>query len=262
MSTLITTEPASGWPSTSLRQFFLYDTNHPASIEASVVAANSDAQTFIVTCPSSCDSSEFPKQTITHISGSSWAGERTWKGTTTNWGCNLGSGSDDEIPDQYGRCSVTTIDGSGISGDFGDRAVNSCFVFARSVPAYITGGMDEMYEIYPYYWSTIDAEGLISANSEEMASMSCPATAADGQTLASETVTSTAESTAEGSESQSRPAAETASQTEATTSKGSSETASASSTPTETEASSGSFGKPINMVLLVGSALLGAWACL
>ncbi|KAH6996504.1 hypothetical protein BKA56DRAFT_609744 [Ilyonectria sp. MPI-CAGE-AT-0026] len=262
MSTLITTEPASGWPSTSLRQFFLYDTNHPASIEASVVAADSDAQTFVVTCPSSCDSSEFPKQTITHISGSSWAGERTWKGTTTNWGCNLGSGSDDEIPDQYGRCSATTIDGSDISGDFGDRAVNSCFVFARSVPAYITGGMDEMYEIYPYYWSTIDAGGLISANSEQMASMNCPATTADGQTPASKTDTSRAESTAEGSESQSRPAAETASQTEATTSAVSSETASASSTPTETEATSGSFRTPINMFLLVGSILLGAWACL
>ncbi|KAF7539747.1 hypothetical protein G7Z17_g12353 [Cylindrodendrum hubeiense] len=252
MSTLITKEPASGWPSTSLRPFFLYDTNHPASIEASVVAANSESQTFIVTCPSPCASSDFPEQTITHVSGSSWAGERTWEGVTTSWGCNLGSGGSDTIPDQNGECNATTINGGDIRGVIREKAVNSCFVAARSVPAYITGGMDKMYDIYPYYASSIDAEGWISFKSEDLASMGCSVATTEEITEVEATTTkpSAPESTAE--DSKSTATAGTASQTEAKTAGESDETTPAAPTQTGEDAPSGSFRTPISLVALVG----------
>ncbi|KAH7136454.1 hypothetical protein EDB81DRAFT_79830 [Dactylonectria macrodidyma] len=258
MSTvIITEEPASGWPSTSLRPFFLYDTNHPASIAASVVAADTSSSTYVVTCPSSCAASDFPEQTITHIAGSSWAGERTWEGATTSWGCNLGTGGDDVLSDQYGECSATTVFEGETKGHVGESAVNSCFVIARSVPAYITDGMDKVYAVHPYYMSSLDAEGYISANSEEMASLGCVITATETGTDLATTKASATGSAAERSESTTAP--ETTSHAVVETSGESGETAASTSASTETDAPSGSSRVSVNLAALVGLLLLGTW---
>ncbi|KAH7160305.1 hypothetical protein B0J13DRAFT_540937 [Dactylonectria estremocensis] len=261
MSTvLITEEPASGWPSTSLRAFFLYDTNHPASIAASVVAVDTSSSTYVVTCPSSCVASDFLEQTITHIAGSSWAGERTWEGTTTSWGCNLGTGGDDVLSDQYGECSATTVSGGKTKGDVGESSVNSCFVIARSVPAYITDGMDKVYAVHPYYISSLDADGYISAISEELLSLGCGIMKTEETTEPAITEPSATDSAAEGRESTAAP--EPTSHTVAETSRNSGETAVSTSVSTETDAPSSSSRVSVNLAALVGLLLLGTWLLL
>lgn len=162
--------PRSAWPETSFRQFFVYETAHPQSLSASVIQANSDRQTYLVT------GQDFPVQTITHASGSSWAGEHTHGGSLTSWGCALGSGSDDVLSDQYGVCHATTVAANERLEPGSSTAVNSCFVEARSVLVFITAGMDKMYSDFPYVQETWLPEQYISAQSEALASLNCPAT--------------------------------------------------------------------------------------
>ncbi|KAJ4322604.1 hypothetical protein N0V84_004741 [Fusarium piperis] len=248
----INTLPRSEWPSTSMRAFFLYDTDHPASIEASVVAADRSHSTYIVTCPSSCAPSAFPEQTITHIEGSSWLGERTWDGTTTRWGCRLGNGGSDILTDQYGWCSAVTAAKGEVTEFPKSTAVNTCYVSIRSVPAIITAGMDKIYEDSGYIEPKLDAEAFNSLYKAELSSMGCLTTAT--------TTTEESKSTAEASKGdESKTARETGSVAEATTTGGSEAEGTAAPTPTETSNKSPKMS--VNKLAIMGSLLLGAWAC-
>lgn len=250
----ITSLPRSEWPSTSLRAMFLYDTDHPVSLEASVVAADRSHSTYIVTCPSTCETSDFPEQTITHIGGSSWLGERTWDGTTTRWGCRLGNGGRDILADQYGWCSAVTAT-KGEATEFPkSTAVNTCYVSIRSVPAIITAGMDKIYKDAGYYDLGFDADDWVSRYPLELSSKGCLTTA----TTTAEESKSTAKAPKEADES--KTARETGSAAEATTTgEAEADNTTASTTPTET--ANKSLKMSVNKLVVMGSLLLGAWAC-
>lgn len=251
----INTRLSSELPSTSFRPFFLYDTDHPVSVEASVVAADSSHSTYLVTCPSSCASSAFPEQTITHIEGSSWLGERTWDGTTTRWGCRLGNGGRDTLTDQYGWCSAATA-AKGEAIEFPKpTAVNTCYVSVRSVAGVVTAGMDKIYKDRGYLEPALDADAWVSLYPAALSSMGClPMTTTTTITGESK---STAEATKEGDGS--KTARETGSAAEATTTEGSDADSTAASTPTETANKSPKMS--VNKLVILGSLLLGAWAC-
>ncbi|KAF4998859.1 hypothetical protein FDECE_11672 [Fusarium decemcellulare] len=250
---------------TALRMLFLYDTNHPVSLSATILAAETSSTTYIVTCPSSCEPSDFPKQTITHLEGSHWAGERTWAGATTRWACDLGNGGDDILTDQLGWCSARTIEGDQEDGDSKSRAVNSCFVYARSVPAYITGDPDDvrMAGRGSPYSTTYDADDLISAVSERRQSLNCPTTTASVEKT-TETGQAETDATAEASrdKDESKTAAETGSATETGTGTtgGSAGDETTSTASAETSAPNGSRKVSVNKIAVIGCLLLGLWA--
>ncbi|KAM5348321.1 hypothetical protein ACJ41O_008145 [Fusarium nematophilum] len=257
----LTPLPRSEWPSTSLRPMFLYDTNHPVTLDASVIAAQSGSTTtYLVTCPSSCAPSDFPEQTITHVSGSSWAGERTWAGATTRWGCKLGNGGGGILTDQYGWCTALTTKGGDITGNSKQRAINSCFVEARSVPVHITDGMDKLYKVDTYYDIGIDAEGLLSAWSETLKSMNCPITTATTEDDA-EATSSAAEASKWNEESRTATATATTAAGETTADEAESTADETASNPAAetTTGSNGSTSMSMNKLVVIGSVLLGAW---
>ncbi|KAF4486084.1 hypothetical protein CGGC5_v005389 [Colletotrichum fructicola Nara gc5] len=129
------------------RFFFVYDSHPTGSLEASVVSYDPTDTTYQVACPTAneaCQDEGYYPVNITHHQGSLWAGTNTvTAGTTKFWSCDLGTGSDDVLSDQYGWCSVGTTSGS--STMTGARSpVNTCFVEARSVVVAITAGLDKL----------------------------------------------------------------------------------------------------------------------
>lgn len=190
------TYPTTG-PSSSFRALFLYDTTHPVSVVASVIAATSSSTEYLVTCPSSCPSSSFPEQTVTHQSGSLWEGRRTWDGTTTQWLCRLGNSGRDVLEDQNGNCWDITHTGDGPVTTPAPTPVDTCFVYARSVPAHITAGMGKIYKYQPYYKEN-DPEMFTSALSEAMESLGCPTIGSKTEKTVAETGTGTVTETGTG----------------------------------------------------------------
>lgn len=229
------------------RNFFLYDTNHPASLEASVITADRSTSTYLVTCGgASCAPTAFPEQTIIHISGSSWAGERSASGTITSWGCNLGTGTDDVLSDQGGWCSAATVAAEDKLGDMSSSAVDLCFVFERSAVMHITAGLtavctDTALGCGETALGTELASIISSANSQALSSLSCPMTTG---------------SASGGSETRTAATSISASQASRT----SLSTVSASATGDSQDSGSPRLAR--GLVLLFGSAVLVAWISL
>ena len=181
---LSTTDPAS-WPTTAVRNFFLYDTEHPITLVASVISAGDDTRTYLVTCDAPCSSDDFPAQTITHASGSSWAGERVAGGSRTSWACDLGVGGPvtaSFAPDHAGYCQDKTVDADEKHVDLGtisSSAINTCFLESRSVPVSITAGVTKLYDGGDGPLPSQDPKDLISARSENLTSLSCKTTSSE-----------------------------------------------------------------------------------
>ncbi|KAJ6444323.1 DUF300 domain protein [Purpureocillium lavendulum] len=159
--------PTSEWPATPSRLFFIYDNPQAStafSYHASPVAVKPSFATCVVTCASPCPDGAIPTQTITHISGSSWAGEYTVDGAATSWGCNLGQGSDDVLPDQYGECFYTTAakrgDKIGDAGGATSTPINKCFAMRRSAVVLITADQDKWNSLEPPYQAPVDPKEL------------------------------------------------------------------------------------------------------
>lgn len=252
-----TTLPRSEWPSTSGRAFFFYQTKAPATIYASVVNAassdDSEEATFMVTCGgTSCDN--FPVQTITHANGSSWAGRHEATGTVTSWGCNLGSGSEDTIPNQLGICSSATA-AVGAKLDMSKQtAVNECFVDSRSAYVILTAGVEKMYSLYPPMSGDETAEQWSARWKQDFDSSVCPA-----GTSATATPNAAQPSQTSSSASGKSPQTAQASPTAPSPSKPTTATSSGANAAKSTGKNDGlSSGSSRSLVLLFGSALLGA----
>lgn len=180
-------------PSSDYRFFFVLDPNAPLSLVGSVIEARTEDSeryaTVLVTCaPGSGCPTDFPEQTITHLKGSSWAGEYAISGTTTTWGCDLGQGSDDTLPDQGGWCSSATVASAEEMGltDRSTRtgtntrtrteaAVNTCFVDARSKLVFVTAGNDKWSIVEPTK-PTLPPESYLKKRLEWLKSLHCPMT--------------------------------------------------------------------------------------
>ncbi|TEA22736.1 hypothetical protein C8034_v001206 [Colletotrichum sidae] len=148
---------------TPARAFFIYDSHPTPYVDASVVAFNRQNTTYEVACPcaaTACNKEGYYPANITHQGGSIWAGTNTaTPGITKSWRCELGSGSDDVIPDQYGRCSVTTDAGGTLTVD-DVLPVTTCFVEARSVVAALTAGLDKVATAQSIDWQVVGAYNL------------------------------------------------------------------------------------------------------
>ncbi len=181
MTPSATAHPAVTPTSGAFRQIFIYDASAPPTVVASVIEGRS--QTFeelyftaIVTCPSPCKDADFPEQTVTYLTGSSWAGERTVDGTTTSWGCRLGSVQSASANLKEGECYVATAkDGETINHSGTSTSVDNCFVEHRSKMMIVTAGFDEYFSAMPD--STHDIDEEMAAWTSYLSGLSCPATA-------------------------------------------------------------------------------------
>ncbi|KAJ0167531.1 hypothetical protein CTA2_2033 [Colletotrichum tanaceti] len=138
----------------SAREFFIFDTTPTGSLEASIVAYNRENATYHVACPTAnaaCQKEGYWPATVTHIEGSSWIGTNTaTAGIEKQWRCRLGrSGGEQEIPDQYGRCFVTTVDAAGSRTVDPGMPVKTCFLEAHSVVVAITAGLEKVEAVHP-----------------------------------------------------------------------------------------------------------------
>ncbi|UNI21970.1 hypothetical protein JDV02_007908 [Purpureocillium takamizusanense] len=239
--------PSSEWPATPSRFFFIYDnpqTDKPFSYHASPVAVASSSATCVVTCASPCPNGAIPTQTITHISGSSWAGEHTIEGAATSWGCNLGSGSDDVMVDQYGECFYTTAkEGNKISGGGMSTPVNSCFVQQRSALVLITTHQDQWYSVERPYQKPMNPKDLWSTQQLEVKSV-----------CAAVTTASSSQTTGLSASTTSIPLSATAADSRQTSQ---SKESHPGATSTPAAPPNGSAGLPLSRALLLASALLG-----
>ncbi|KAK1844541.1 hypothetical protein CCHR01_12836 [Colletotrichum chrysophilum] len=196
------------------RFFFVYDSHPTGSLEASVVSYDPTDTTYQVACPTAneaCQNEGYYPVNITHHQGSLWAGTNTaTAGTTKFWSCDLGTGSDDVLSDQYGWCSVGTTSGS--STMTGARSpVNMCFVEARSVVVAITAGLDKLGA---NKGGAREASYLLSVESEKWRTQTCQPFSSPTPTESSEPTTSLKSATAGATDGASQPA-ETASRTAA-----------------------------------------------
>lgn len=164
--------------------------------------AMTNSATLLVTCaPGSGCQTNFPEQTISHLKGSSWAGQYTISGTTTSWGCNLGRGSDDTLSDQGGWCYAATAGpGSeemempmpsqaqkGKGNKDKSSAVNTCWVETRSKLVFVTAGMEKWSIVEPTK-PTWHPESHLKARLDGLKSLHCPM--ARTRTTMAETVVS------------------------------------------------------------------------
>ncbi|GJC96928.1 hypothetical protein CH63R_07776 [Colletotrichum higginsianum IMI 349063] len=71
------------------------------------------------------------------------SGRTVTAGIVKQWRCRLGSSSDEqEIPDQYGVCFVTTVNAAGSRTVGPGMPANTCFSEAHSVVVAFTAGLD------------------------------------------------------------------------------------------------------------------------
>ncbi|KAF6840875.1 hypothetical protein CPLU01_00870 [Colletotrichum plurivorum] len=227
----LTNAQATPAVTSSARQFFIYDSHPTGSLEASIINYARQNATYEVACPSSntvCKNEGYYPAKVTHQSGSLWIGTNTaTAGVTKRWECRLGNGSDDVLSDQYGVCSVTTVDGSTTKTDE-PLPVNTCFVDARSVVVAITAGLEKVEAIHPIdttfpyeasYWLSWQSEAMKTAMCKPFSS---PSPTASPKTTASEgpatgatgsaqlpTETGTASGTASGAASEASPSQST-----------------------------------------------------
>ncbi|GJC77960.1 hypothetical protein ColLi_00798 [Colletotrichum liriopes] len=138
----------------SARNFFIFDTHPTGSLEASIVAYNRENATYHVACPTAdaaCQKEGYWPAAVTHIEGSSWIGTNTaTAGIEKQWRCRLGtSGGVEAIPDQYGRCYVTTVDAAGSTTVDPEMPIDLCFLSAHSVVVAMTAGLDKVEAVHP-----------------------------------------------------------------------------------------------------------------
>ncbi|CEJ84430.1 hypothetical protein VHEMI03473 [[Torrubiella] hemipterigena] len=177
------TGPAINHPSNDYRLAFLYDQNAPQSLVGSVISAATKEfeereATLLVTCASPCPTSvNFPQQTITHRSGSIWEGQYAVSGTTTSWGCDLGSGAyvtQGKTIENGRNCTHVTVGPSGNTLATATETLAECDVDARSKMLFVTAGLDE--------WRKVEStpkkspEEQLSAYSSALKSKGCTAT--------------------------------------------------------------------------------------
>ncbi|KAK2033696.1 hypothetical protein LX32DRAFT_59891 [Colletotrichum zoysiae] len=162
----------------SARNFFIFDTRPTGSLEASIIAYNSRNATYHVACPTAdaaCKKEGYWPAAVTHIEGSSWVGSNTaTAGIEKQWGCRLGSGSRDVIPDQNGLCFVTTVDAAGSTTADTAMPVDTCFVSAHSVVVAVTAGLEKVEAVHPIITQVEDdPSALLSYWSEWRATATC-----------------------------------------------------------------------------------------
>lgn len=220
--------PRSEWPSSSFRAFWLFDDDHPDALYASAIDAVDTAMgrdssfKYRVDCPSTlCDGASFPPQTITHIGGSIWAGDRTVDDTTTSWKCNLATNEAMTAAGHRGRCAVTSgVDVKSLTASPTSYIGGECFVSARSVVVNITAGMDTVYKVQNYYDYGMDFDELKSvlAETSKAVCSGSTSTSKKGSEPATTDATTTSEekkssATAESESGESRSASESAAHT-------------------------------------------------
>ncbi|CAG9947685.1 unnamed protein product [Clonostachys rosea f. rosea IK726] len=146
---------------------FLPHATFPSSFKGSLVTATTATQVYALTCASSCASTDFPEQTITHISGSSWAGNHVISGSRTSWDCNLAEQ----------QCAMTTVKADEFSAELPTKSesVDTCYMQSHSVMVVVTGGTDKPYSYSTdFYDDGGDADDWPSIQSSAFSSMHCP----------------------------------------------------------------------------------------
>ncbi|VUC32696.1 unnamed protein product [Clonostachys rosea] len=239
-------------PYTPHRQMFLPHATFPSSFKGSLVTANTATQVYALTCASSCASTDFPEQTITHISGSSWAGNHVISGSRTSWDCNLAKK----------KCATTTVkaDESSAKLPVQSESMDSCYMQSHSVMVAITGGTDKPYTYSAdFYDDGGDTDDWPSIQSSVFASMHCSS---------SPTVTTAATSIepTETTGNEQRNSATTVSETASAGAEQKSSTnspTSSSSISTDAPKGRGNFtGVPKSLVLVGLTVTLGFFAAL
>lgn len=150
-------------PYTPHRQMFLPHATFPSSFKGSFVTANTATQVYAL----SCASTDFPEQTITHISGSSWNGNHVIAGLRTSWDCNLAEQ----------QCATTTVKADEPSAELATQSesVDTCYMQSHSVMVVLTGGTDKLYSYSTnFYDDGGDADDWPSIQSSAFSSMHCP----------------------------------------------------------------------------------------
>jgi hypothetical protein len=162
--------------------------DHPASVEASVVAVNklsdqlgtTTMYTYEVNCPAAaspendnCRSRQFYPQQWVHTQGSMFEGTATavLENSTTTWTCALGGcpGCPGYTGTNDASCTSTVI--SGGSTTTGSTVMNSCFVEANFVPVIITAGAEKLASPI----TDLSAGDYLKSVDSALASYNCPA---------------------------------------------------------------------------------------
>lgn len=206
------------WPSTSVAAVWLWGSDHPSYLEASVAPITDRSVTWAVDCPSKvCDTTSFAPQTATFDQYNGiWAGERTSKGTTTYWVCDDG----DRHPDaedmgdiqesNRGICAYTT--GKSVKRPRladATKHYDECFFAKGRVPVLVTEGVEELYSLSPYRSGSPNISEYAGWENDYLKQVctdasdtesSGPATAA-AETTTTSTTSDEAEETSTGSDS-------------------------------------------------------------
>ncbi|CAH0019858.1 unnamed protein product [Clonostachys rhizophaga] len=228
---------------------FLPHATFPSSFKGSLVTANTVIQVYALTCASSCASTDFPEQTITHISGSSWAGNHVISGSRTSWDCNLAEK----------RCAMTTVKAKESNAELPTQSESgtTCYMQSHSVMVVITAGTDKPYSYSTdFYDDGGDADDWPSIQSSAFSSMHCPSSPAAASATTSVESTQTARN-------EQRNSATTASETASASIEETSSTSSPSSTGSDAPKGHGHFtGVPKSLVLVGLTVTLGFFATL
>lgn len=166
-----------------VRNLFLYETGPASVYHAEILTSAQSTATYLLNCPreSSCPDDQVSRLTVTHINGSSYLGEHSFRGSRTHWDCRLGR-SDDDATGQYGWCDASTVsagdnDGAEAEGSrtvmLGDTqtAVAECLLASHTVPVYVTEGADDIFKSV----MTGSAESLLAENEDRLESLGCDA---------------------------------------------------------------------------------------
>jgi hypothetical protein len=161
--------------------------DHPASVEASVVAVNTltdtlgttTVWTYNVDCPAAsspdndnCRSRQFYPQQWVHTQGSVFEGTATemLENSTTTWTCALGGcpGCRGYTGTNDASCTSTVI--SGGSTVTGSQVMSSCFLEANYVPVVLTAGADKLVDAI----TDLSASDFLKSVDSALASYGCP----------------------------------------------------------------------------------------
>lgn len=254
--------PKSAWPTTSSRGFFFWESAQPTkSLVGSVIDYRSDryetTATYLVHCPSPCDEN-FPDQTLTHARGSSFAGQYVEAKTTTTWNCKLGAHQGEEETN-YGVCVIAS--GNPVNTkEASTTTLGYCDVLGHTQSVTFTAGLDKIFSVNPPA-QTGDRPGNLARDHQPTGEkeLTCPPKTKGGHGTAGATQTSESGSTAAstgpketGAQTTQAPSGTQASGTQASGTQGSAQT---SSTKSGAEGSGARRG----ILLLLGSALMGAF---
>jgi hypothetical protein len=160
--------------------------DHPASLEASIIAVNTDAKeatrsvvTYKLDCPATaspendaCRARGIYPAEVYHTQGSIFGGTVTGKGdgSTTTWSCNLQGCAGCTATPLGGTCVQTLV--SGASTTVNTTTLNGCFVAAHYVPAVITAGVGKLDTSLERV--TYAAQDILSFIDDDLATLGCP----------------------------------------------------------------------------------------